>query len=174
MDRLQFFDPNEEHTIAWKSLPHWGQAGTLCFITWRTADSLPAAVIARLAEERRQLLQAFDLNPDVNWRHDLDRLPSVDRTRIRWLLFTAWDGQLDQGAGACVLARPELSLIVAKSLLHFDGKRYELTNFVVMPTHVHLLVAFHEEDMLLAQCSWWKRFTSRQINAALGRRGEFW
>lgn len=174
MDGLQFFDPKEEHTIAWKSLPHWAQAGTLCFVTWRTVDSLPAAVIARLAEERRQLLQSFGLNPDGNWRRELSKLPAADRRRVRWLLFAAWDGQLDRGAGACALAQPELSLIVAKCLLHFDGKRYELTDFVVMPNHVHLLVAFREEDMLLRQCGSWKRFTSRQINTALGLRGEFW
>jgi putative transposase len=174
MDGLQFFDPKEEHTIAWKSLPHWAQAGTLCFITWRTADSLPNAVIARLAEERRQLLGAFGLNPDGNWRRELGTLPPADRQRVRWSLFTAWDEQLDRGAGACVLEQTELSLIVEKSLLHFDCKRYELTDFVVMPNHVHLLVAFYEEDMLLGQCRSWKRFTSRQINAAIGRSGEFW
>jgi putative transposase len=174
MDGLQFFDPKEEHTIAWKALPHWAQAGTVCFISWRTADSLPAAMIARLAKERRQLLLAFDLNPDGNWRRDLDKLPAADRARLRASLFAAWDRQLDLGAGARVLARSELSLIVADSLLRFDGIRYELTDFVVMPNHVHVLVAFHKEDMLLAQCRSWKRFTSRQINAALGRRGEFW
>jgi type I restriction enzyme R subunit len=174
MDGLQFFDPKEEHTIAWKSLPHWAQAGTLCFITWRTADSLPNAVVARLAAERRQLLDAFGLNSNGNWRRELGALPPADRGRLRSSLFAAWDGQLDRGAGACVLAQPELSLIVAEGLLHFDGQRYELTDFVVMPNHVHLLVAFYGEDALLSQCRSWKRFTSGQINAALGRRGEFW
>jgi REP-associated tyrosine transposase len=72
------------------------------------------------------------------------------------------------------LARPELSYIVAQSLLHFDGERYDLTDFVVMPNHVHLLVAFRGEDMLLKQCRSWKRFTSRQIQDVLGRRGPFW
>jgi putative transposase len=174
MDRLQFFDPKEEHAIAWKSLPHWAQAGTVCFITWRTADSLPAAVIGRLAEERRQLLQAFGLNPDGDWRRELGKLPPADQARVRWILFTAWDGQLDSGAGVCALAQSELSFIVAESLLHFDGTRYELTDFVVMTNQVHLLVAFYEKDALLKQCRSWKRFIAGQINATLGRRGEFW
>src|SRR4051794_5248482 len=102
MGRLQFFDPKQELTIAWKSLPHWAQVGTVSFITWRTADSLPAAVIARLAQERRQLLQAISLNPDGNWRRDLGRLRPADRGHVQWSLFAAWDEQLDRGVGACV------------------------------------------------------------------------
>jgi REP element-mobilizing transposase RayT len=174
MDRLQFFDPKQSHTIAWKKLPHWAQAGTVCFITWRTADSLPAVVIARLAEERRRLLRTLGLNPEGEWRRDLAKLPPVDRDRAQWSLFAAWDEVLDHGAGSCVLAQPELSRIVAESLLHFDGDRYELTDFVVMPNHVHVLVAFHEEEVLLAQCRSWKRFTSREIQRALGSHGQFW
>jgi putative transposase len=120
------------------------------------------------------LLHAFGLNPEGNCQRDLSNLLPADRRRVRSSLFAAWDDQLDRGAGACVLARPELSRIVAESLLHFDGQRYDLTDFAVMPNHVHLLVAFREEDMLLKQCRSWKRFTSRQINAVLGRHGQFW
>jgi type I restriction enzyme R subunit len=73
-----------------------------------------------------------------------------------------------------VLRRPELSQIVADSLCHFDGDRYELTDFVVMPNHVHLLVAFPDEESLLKQCESWKHFTATQINRRLGRKGRFW
>ena len=174
MDGLQFFNPRDEHSIAVKSLPHWSQAGTICFITWRTADSLPTSVVRRLAEERNPILRGIGLNPETDWRGELSKLPPSDRSRIRHALFAAWDDQLDHGVGACELSRCDLSLIVANSLLRFDGQRYELTDFVVMPNHVHLLVAFRDEDMLLDQCRSWKRFTARQINATLGRRGPFW
>jgi REP-associated tyrosine transposase len=73
-----------------------------------------------------------------------------------------------------VLRQPALSQIVTDSLLHFDGDRYELTDFVVMPNHVHLLVAFPDEESMLRQCDSWKHFTSTQINPALGRKGHFW
>jgi type I restriction enzyme R subunit len=63
---------------------------------------------------------------------------------------------------------------VANSLVHIDGERYVLTDYVVMPNHVHVLAAFADEDQLLAQVTSWKRFTSRQIHSALDRRGEFW
>lgn len=174
MEGLQFFGPKQDFTIAWKALPHWAQAGTVCFITWRTADSLPADVISRLARERNDLLLGFGLDPQGNWKGNLAKLPALERGRVQWSLFSAWDQQLDSGAGACVLARPELSRIVLDSLLHFDGDRYVLTDAVVMPNHVHLLVAFRDDDTLLAQCTSWKRYTGRRIQEALGQQGEFW
>ena len=72
------------------------------------------------------------------------------------------------------MARPELSQIVLDALRHFDEDRYLLTDAIVMPNHVHVLVAFRDEDAILAQCEGWKRYTARQINRTLGRSGEFW
>jgi len=174
MAELQFFDAKQDFAVAWKSLPHWAQAGTVCFITWRTADSLPVTVLERFTSERNTLLRDFGLDPVRNWKDDLSKLPARERGRVHWSLFSAWDRQLDVGRGACVLARPELSQVVEKSLLHFDGDRYVLTDAVVMPNHVHLLVAFHDENMLLSQCTSWKRYTGGQINKILCNRGEFW
>ncbi len=174
MDGVQFFDPKQEFTIARKSLPHWAQAGTVCFITWRMADSLPAAVLRELAHERSDLLGSFGLDPRSDWKSELSKLPARDRGRVQWSLFAAWDEQLDHCAGACELSKPELSKIVEDSLLHFDGDRYVLTDAVVMPNHVHLLAAFRADNALLAQCTGWKRYTGRRIQAVFGRHGEFW
>jgi putative transposase len=174
MNTFQFFDPNQEIAVAYKNLPHWAQTGTLCFITWRTADSLPISVQNRITQWRAQLLRQFGLNSEANWKDELAKLSPNNRGRVQWSLFESWDEQLNRGAGRCLLAKPELSKIVADSLLHFDEERYVLTDFVIMPNHVHLLAAFATEDALLQQCTSWKRFTARQINAAIGESGEFW
>ncbi len=63
-----------------------------------------------------------------------------------------------------MLREPELSQIVMNSLLHFDNDRYAPTDAVVMPNHVHVLVAFRDEDSLITQCKSWKHFTATQIN----------
>jgi putative transposase len=55
---------------------------------------------------------------------------------------------LDAGHGAGVLRRPELSAIVADSVLHADGRDYVDSDFVVMPNHVHVLVQFEREGDL--------------------------
>ena len=169
---LQCFDPKQDYTVAWKRLPHWAQAGTVCFITWRTADSLPKEAIGRLNQQRQELLRQMQLDPNGDWKASLAKLPPAVRGQLHWSFFTAWDLELDNAAGACVLREPELSEIVMNSLLHFDNDRYVLTDAVVMPNHVHLLVAFRDEDSLITQCTSWKRFTAKEINRWLrGRAG---
>ena len=73
-----------------------------------------------------------------------------------------------------MLTRPELSRIVSDSLLKFDGDRYELTDFVVMPNHVHLLAAFVSEEGMLDQCEGWKHFQAVQLNREIKSSGRFW
>jgi len=174
MDTFQFFDPKQDYTVASKQLPHWSQAGTLAFITWRTADSLPKQVQLEITRERRQLLEKLGLDPQRDCKAALQKLPAAERGRVRWSLFRLWDERLDAGSGGCVLGRPELSKIVEESLLHFDCERYVIADSVVMPNHVHLLAAFPDEDAMMSQCTSWKRYTGRQINGLLGQDGEFW
>jgi type I restriction enzyme R subunit len=73
-----------------------------------------------------------------------------------------------------VLRRAELAKIVADSLLHFDGQRYHVSDFVVMPNHVHLLVCLLGQTEVESQCTSWKRFTATSINRQLRRQGRFW
>ncbi len=174
MHDFQFFDPKQPVAIGEKSLPHWAQAGTLTFITWRTADSLPAVVLKRFAVQRAELVRSFGLDPETDWRRQLAERAPAERGRVQWALFEAWDKHLDAGAGECILARPDLSRIIADSLHYFDQGRYVLTDFVVMPNHVHVLAAFPDEDAMLSQCTSWKRFTARKIHEVMGRNGEFW
>jgi type I restriction enzyme R subunit len=174
MSELQFFDPQQEYAVVWRRLPHWAQVGTVCFLTWRVGDSLPSAVQDEITAERQRVLRDNGLDARKDWKQSLSELPAPVRGRVQWALFVLWDRYLDAGRGQCVLRRPELSALVAHSLMHFDGDRYVVTDFVVMPNHVHLLVAFRDEESLLKQCTSWKRFTARQIHRRLGDSGEFW
>src|SRR5262245_47741167 len=128
MAELQFFDPKQEFTIVSKTLPHWAQSGTVVFITWRTADSLPPEVQKRITRERQEILRKFQLDPLGDWKVQLVKLPATVRGRVQCSLFQLSDEQLDAGYGACVLKRPELSKIVEDSLLYGDGDRYFLTD----------------------------------------------
>jgi putative transposase len=80
----------------------------------------------------------------------------------------------DDCHGACVLKLPNIGRIVADSFWYFDGVRYELTDFVVMPNHVHVLAAFPDESSILVQCDSWKHFTASEMNRELKRKGRFW
>jgi type I restriction enzyme R subunit len=81
---------------------------------------------------------------------------------------------LDSNQGRCVLRQPELAKIVADALMHFDGVRYRMGDFVVMPNHVHLLAAFSNTKSMETQFGSWMRFTARLINKAIDAKGHFW
>src|SRR5262245_24296062 len=216
LDAIRAFDPNEPYSVVWRRLPHWAQAGTVCFITWRTADSLPREVVERWIAERDALLlkegicvdeSGFVMHADVggaaecgwispksanrgsfgrrqekpdfgeirlHWKALVDRLSPPVRWKLQCDLTDRFEEHLDECHGACLLRRRDLANIVGESLRKFDGQRYELTDFVVMPNHVHILAAFHDEQGMLAQCASWKRYTARRINQATAQQGSFW
>ena len=171
---LQYFDRRQEYSVVFKRLPHWAQAGTIAFITWRTADSLPKAALARLNRQRQELLRQHQLDPDADWRLQLAKLPSAVAEQLHWEFFSAWDKQLELAAGACVLREPALSEIVMNSLQHFDNERYILTDAVVMPNHVHLLAAFATPEIMERQFDSWLHYTAFRINPLIGSKNHFW
>ena len=172
---LHFFDPRSEYTVIERRLPHWTQAGVICFITFRTHDSIPKDVLERWRQERRQWLRQHGINPiAADWRVRLQQLNKLLQHEFYEQFSTRWHDELDACHGACVLRDRSLVNEVGNSLRHFDGERYELTDFVVMPNHVHLLAAFADEPSMLAQCESWKQYTARKINRELGDSGRFW
>ena len=84
------------------------------------------------------------------------------------------DEWLDAGSGSCVLKDERAAKVVADALIHFDGERYDLGAWVVMPNHVHVVVTprdgHHIGDILHS----WKSFSAHKINELLGRTGQFW
>ena len=173
--RFRVFEPKEEVRVVQRRLPHWAQAGTICFITFRSFDSIPKSVMERWLRERNELLRRHSIDPLAkDWRQQLGELRPEIKAAIDRMTSSRWHENLDACHGACVLRQPKLAKIVADSLHKFDMERYELTDFVVMPNHVHLLAAFPDDDAMLKQCESWKHYTAREINRALGRMGRFW
>ncbi|MFN0020218.1 MAG: transposase [Pirellulaceae bacterium] len=172
---FQFFDPEADVYITARKLPHWEQAGGTYFITFRAKDSLPRPVMIRLTWERNEWLRARGIHvEDPEWRVQIRKLSRADQ-RTYYEMFTGrWMDLLDDCHGECLLRQSRFSALVAESLLFFDGDRYVMGDFVVMPNHVHLLVQFPAVGPLRKQCRSWKRFTATQINKVLGRNGEFW
>ncbi len=78
------------------------------------------------------------------------------------------------GHGACWLGDPRIARLVEEALLHFDGKRYRLIAWCVMPNHVHALVETREEWPLAGIVHSWKSFTAHRANRILKRSGDFW
>ena len=169
------FEPDADLHIVERRLPHWSQPGAVAFITWRLHDSMPTEVIQRWREERARWLLDHGINmcrPD--WRTRLNSLDPQLRHSFVNSLSNRWHDALDAGHGSCILRNTALAEIVAQSLGFFDGKRYVLMDFVVMPNHVHLLAAFPDEKSMLNQCESWKHYTAVQINRRLKRKDRLW
>jgi putative transposase len=172
---LHFFDPNETASILYRKLPHWSQAGVVCFITFRLHDSMPQEVVERWRQERAAWLIGNAINPNKpEWRDDLQSLPRRLQNEFYATFSTRWHNELDCCHGSCVLKDPVNSPIVADSFLKFDGERYWVKDFVVMPNHTHMLVVFPNDDVMLSQCENWKRYTGRRINKRMSDTGRFW
>mgnify|MGYP001045754962 CR=1 FL=1 len=84
------------------------------------------------------------------------------------------DRRLDQGLGSCWLGQPAIARIVEDAMLHFDGERYRLLAWCIMPNHVHVVVEPIEGHRLGAIVHTWKSFSAKQANLELGRSGAFW
>ena len=172
---FQLFDPDSDLRITARNLPHWYQPGVTYFVTFRLADSLPRGVLDLWHRRRDDWLARHGITrADENWKRRLDELPLTQQHEFHSSYSREYMDYLDRGYGSCVLRQPECSQEVASSLLHFDGARYHMGDFVVMPNHVHLLVGLIGETDLEKQCYSWKKFTAAKINRLLGRTGEFW
>ncbi len=145
---FQPFDFQGNFQSTHRNLPHWQQEGATYFVTFRLADSLPAAELERW-EEMRQL------NPSENFD---------------WV-----ERYLDAGSGNCILILiRKCAQIVEDALRHFDGERLVLGAYAIMPNHVHVLTQPRGTTTLSSMLQSWKSFTAHKINQTLGWSGRIW
>jgi len=82
---------------------------------------------------------------------------------------------LDRGVGACWLRRPDLAELMSNALRHFDGQRYRLSAWVVMPNHVHAVLWPMPNHLLGDILKSWKGYTAHEFNQRLQQTGQtFW
>jgi type I restriction enzyme R subunit len=170
----EIFDPRGELHIYEHCRPHWSQAGTVVFITFRTADSIPREVVRRWESEKQEWLRHRGLGSGVHWSTVIATLTEKDRAEFLKTFNRTREEFLDSCHGRCLLKRPELSKIVADTLLHFDLQRYRMGDFIVMPNHVHLLCVFTSAEAMKGQYDSWLHYSAVRINQALGESGSFW
>ncbi|HEX6777308.1 MAG TPA: transposase, partial [Ktedonobacterales bacterium] len=101
-------------------------------------------------------------------------LSAMERERLDLLVSRRVQRYLDAGTGACHLAKPAVAEIVAGALRHFDGQRYHLYAWCLMPNHVHVVMQPLAPHTLAAILQSWKSFTSKQVQPLLKSEGPFW
>jgi len=136
--------------------PHFDQSGLVQSITFRLDDSVPEAQL------RQWRVELGILGAHLGDDEGMAKL----RARI--------DKYEDAGHGACHLREPGIAAMVEEALFFFDGERYRLLEWSVMPNHVHVLVETVPGHVLSDVMQAWKSFTAKSANRILGRNGKFW
>jgi putative transposase len=75
--------------------------------------------------------------------------------------------------GAVQPRNPRVGEPVASALRFWDGKRYRLVAWCVMPNHVHVVCRLFAGEELATVLHGWKSYTAQRANAILGRKGAF-
>jgi len=128
-------------------IPHCDKPGLLQMVSYRLHDAMPAT--------RRREWLAFS---------------QIDDERERMIAFETY---LDKGYGSCFLKDRRIAHLVEENWLRFDGQRYRLIAWVIMPNHVHLLVEVWTIPLSQLLHSW-KSYTAQAANRLLNRNGAFW
>jgi len=158
-----FYSPERPIKKHLNHLPHWQQDSAWVFITWRLADSVPVGLLEKWKDDREQWIN----HRPKPWDDDTEQ-------EFHSHFSAQLEDWMDQGMGECVLRDLRCSSLVARSILHFDSERYLIDSFVIMPNHVHVLIRLMSGFPLEKIIHSWKRYSSRQINEALGRSGGLW
>jgi len=147
-------------------LPHWEREGGTYFVTFGLADCLPDHAREEIERERADIVEtAKELSRELS---------DSEKARLEQLYSVRMESILNAGHGACYFKDNRCAEITANALKHFDGERYQLFAWCVMPNHVHVVFrprpGFKLDEILHS----WKSFTAHECNKVLGRSGEFW
>ena len=156
-------------------LPHVKREGARYFVTFRLADSLPKEFLLKIQGERAGALQRYHTQREAAAALRSPPPPVDALNQIELEYRRKIERYLDRGLGACWLKRPEIAGLVAGALRHFDGQRYLLHDWVVMPNHVHTVFWPMANESVSGIVQSWKRHTAREANKLLQRTGNsFW
>jgi REP element-mobilizing transposase RayT len=147
-------------------LPHWESEGGVYFVTFRLADSLPQKALQQIRFSRRDSPATAAQMRRQTSESERKRLKKLHARRIERFL--------DAGAGECYLRNPLVAEAVIGALKKFDGDRYRLFAWCLMPNHVHVVFQPFQGHALAAILQAWKSFSGKHANRILRREGEFW
>ena len=150
-----FHEPRGWHSRGY--LPHCDVPGLIQSIVFRLYDSVPNSVLSQ-------------------WKKELEWHPLLsagdDRSNALRQRIAAYE---DAGHGCCWLGRPEIASCMQAALWFFDGSRYRLLAWCVMPNHVHVLIESQAGFPVGKIVRSWKSHVARHSNRLLGRSGQpFW
>lgn len=138
------------------SVPH-RENKALQSITFRLYDSLP-----------KEVIEEIKLKLDIKKEDPTHNSKQYQRLQQKIAEYE------DAGYGQCFLRDERIAAIMQDTLKHFDGERYQLICWCIMPNHVHVLIEVNEGWSLSRIMHGWRSYTANEANRILGRTGKFW
>ncbi len=147
-------------------LPHWTATGAIYAVNFRLIDSLPQSTLQAWIRERGAIIVRAKTQNRPLTNEELDELHRLHSERV--------EKYLDSGQGSCWLSQPQIAQLMQDALAHFDGSRYRLLSWCVMPNHVHAVLQPLDTHQLPEILQSWKGFVAKRANELLDRTGPFW
>lgn len=119
------------------NLPHRNSKNLIQSITFRLADSLPQSILRDIEDE---------LKNTPTTKREIKKRKEVEK----WL---------DKGMGSCALANPKMAQVLWNTFKYYNGDRYNLIAWSIMPNHVHVLIETEYDLSKIVQG--WKSYTGR-------------
>lgn len=160
-----------------RNLPHFQPPDGTFFVTFRLLNSLPENVWLALKKKYEDGLKVIGhLSPPK--KHD-------EFKKLQRQHFRDFEAYLDNCQyGPRWLETPTVAEIVKEALHHRDGRVYLLLCYTIMPNHVHAVfkpnsgslpsVSKHPVYPVTYILENLKKWTGKEANKALHRRGRFW
>ncbi len=166
-----------------RNFPHLIIPGYAFFITTRLVNSLSLKKLAALRKEFLREMKRVQGVKDPKGRFNLKK-------EIHRAFFLKYDALLHENTtGPQWLADERIAQVVHDSLHWGDERRYHLIAFTILPNHIHvvLLPIWKSEEerksgepdekdvyFLAKIMESLKKYTGREANKILGRKGQFW
>jgi len=167
-----------------RKLPHIQPSNASYFVTYRLAGSIPNTTLIKLQIEKENFERELKSVKNPAERENL-------RIEFHRYYFKKYDDTLDAiKTGPVWLKDPHIASLVADSIKFYDGVRYDLFAYSVMPNHVHQVFymsddhvrkmknlkdyntdKFYPVTKILESI---KKYTSRRANIILSRKGALW
>ena len=186
----------EIHNHCRKYLPHF-ENQRYQMITYRLYDSVPREVIeqwkrevgvgvrassppnnedAAIGTKASSLQNQRAGSPCSNASSDIDvkragSPHSNSKEREKLVMIDKYE---DSGVGQCFMRDERVAQIVKDALFYYDGNKYKIIAWCIMPNHVHILIEVFNGISLSEIIHSWKSYSANQINKLLNRTGQVW